>query len=99
MKYKGYTFHDAIEVLGNHCVNLSLSIPAVIHDGSTDLNLSVTIEVLLVQRGGKYSKEGNSKARVAGSARQWDRGHPMSESGNDVGFPSETLTTILRTEL
>ena len=98
MKYKEYTFHDAVEVIGNHCVHLALSIPAVIHDGSTDLN-RVTIEVLLVQRGGKCSEEGNSQTRVAGRGRQWDRGHPVSESGNDVGFPSETLTTILRNGL
>ena len=64
MEHEGQTFHDEVEVPGEHSVHLALSMPTAIDNRSTHLDLCITIEPLLAQHGDERGEEGSGQTRV-----------------------------------
>ena len=46
LKHERQRLHDEVEVPGNHSVHLTLSMPTAVDNGSTHLDLGITIEPL-----------------------------------------------------
>ena len=84
LEHERQTFHDEIEAPGDHSVHLALSMLTAVDNGSTHLNLSVTVEPLLAQHGDERGEKGSGQARIKNGLDVDDGGIgaiPLRESG------------------
>ena len=59
LEHEGQTFHDEVEMPGDHPVHLALTMPTAINNGPAHLHLGVTVEPLLAQHGDERGEEGS----------------------------------------
>ena len=84
MKHEGQTFHDEVQVPGDHSVHLALPMPTAIDNGSAHLDLSVPIESLLSQHSDERGEEGSGQAGVEDGLDADDSGigaSPLRDGG------------------
>ena len=91
LKHEGQTFHDEVEVLGDHPVHLALPMATAIGNGSAHLDLSVTNVPLLAQHGDGRGEEGSGRAGVEDGLDVDDSGIGAGLLRDSVVFAGEDL--------